>query len=98
MRPSDVPLLVISCDRYADLWRPFFEVFWKRWPDCPFPVYLGTNHLEFASQRVTTLAVGPDVDWASNALCMLDRLGAAYVLVFLEDFLLQERVNTARVS
>lgn len=94
----DVPLLVISCDRYADLWRPFFEVFWQRWPDCPFHVYLGTNHLEYPSDRVTTLAVGADVDWASNVLSMLDCLDAPYVLVFLEDFLIQERVNTALVT
>jgi hypothetical protein len=73
-------------------------VFWQRWPDCPFPVFLGTNYGAYDSSRVTTLAVGPDVDWASNVRLMLDRLDATHVILFLEDFLLQERVNTVLVE
>ena len=92
-----VPILVVSCDRYRDVWRPFFTLFFRRWPDCPFPVHLGTNHEHYDDPRVTTLNIGDDLSWASGVLSMLDALGSEYVMVFLEDFFLTEAVDTRRV-
>jgi len=91
------PVLVVSCDAYADLWRPFFEVFWRRWPDCPFPVYLGSNHLRYDDDRVATIRVGEDRSWADGVRHMLDEVGSEYVIFFLEDFLLLRQVDTARI-
>ena len=82
------PLLVVSCDRYADLWEPFFRIFRLRWPDCPFPVHLGTNYKSYEDGAVTTVAIGEDESWASGVLRMLKRLEAPYLIVLLEDFLL----------
>lgn len=93
----DVAVLVVSCDRYADLWRPFFELFGKRWPDCPFPVFLGSNERTFAHPSVRPVMVGPDRDWSSNLQAMLSLLEAEYVILMLEDFLLTRRVDTSRV-
>jgi hypothetical protein len=90
-------ILVISCDKYADLWRPFFEVFWKRWPDCPFPVILGSNGLAFDDARVKTIRVGPDRSWAENVHRLLDEVTSNYVLIFLEDFLIRQPVETGAV-
>jgi len=95
---ASLPVLVISCDRYADLWRPFFELFWRRWPDCPGPVYLGTNFAGYDDSRVRTLRIGADVTWASGVLKMLDQIDAPYLIVMLEDFLLMEQVDNARIE
>jgi hypothetical protein len=92
-----LPVLVVSCDRYADLWGPFFELFWRQWPDCPGPVYLGSNFERYADPRVETLAIGADVTWADGVARMLDRIPSDYVLLMLEDFLLMQPVDTARV-
>jgi hypothetical protein len=96
-RLDPTPVLVVSCDAYADLWRPFFEVFWRRWPDCPFPVYLGSNHLRYDDDRVTTIGVGDDRSWADGVRHMLDGIDSEYVIFFLEDFLLLRQVDTARI-
>jgi hypothetical protein len=95
---ASLPVLVISCDRYADLWRPFFELFWRRWPDCPGPVYLGTNLAGYDDPRVRTLRIGADVTWAAGVLKMLDHLESEYAIVMLEDFLLMEPVDNARIE
>ncbi len=94
---SGTPVLIISCDGYSDLWRPFFYIFRKRWPDCPFPVYLGTNFKQFEQFDVNTIAIGEDLNWASNVLKMLDRLNSEYVYIFLEDFLITEDINTEAI-
>ena len=99
---SATPLLVVSCDRYADAWPFFFDLFYIHWADCPFPLLLGTNHLSIERSRVTSVPIGADRSWSTNVTRMLDRLeelypSADYVLLFLEDFFLKSRVSTARI-
>ncbi len=91
-------VLVVSCDRYRDLWRPFFTIFRKRWPDCPYPVFLGTNRLEYTDHGVTTIAIGEDSSWAGGVRSMLERIESDWVLFMLEDFLLTAAVDTERVQ
>lgn len=95
---KNIPLLVVSCDRYADLWRPFFYVFRKRWPDCPFPFYLGTNHLICREPNVKTITVGDDINWATGVQNMLEQIDSTHVVFFLEDFFLTGRVDTPAVE
>ncbi|MEA2571429.1 MAG: hypothetical protein QOI24_3430 [Acidobacteriota bacterium] len=91
------PLLVISCDRYSDLWEPFFRVLRARWPDCPFPLFLGTNHKTCTIDGVTTINIGDDISWTSGVRAMLDRIDSDDVILFLEDFFLIEQVDTTAV-
>ncbi len=95
---ASLPVLVVSCDRYADLWRPFFELFWRHWPDCRGPVYLGSNYASYDDPRVHVLRIGEDITWAASVAAMLDRIDADYLIVMLEDFLLMEPVDHARVE
>jgi hypothetical protein len=88
---------VPSCDAYADLWRPFFSLFWRYWPDCPFPVYLGTNDLTFADSRVVSLRSDQGTNWANRVRNQLEALREPYVLLILEDFFFRDRVATPRM-
>ena len=89
-------VLVVSFDRYRDLWQPFFQLFWKYWPDCPFPVFLSSNELSFPDARVTTLKSGLDDAWGKQARLALSQIDSEYILLLLEDFFLDAPVsNTA---
>lgn len=94
---ASLPVLVVSCDGYADLWRPFFDLFWRHWPECAGPVYLGTNFARYTDPRVRTIAIGEDVTWAGSVRRMLDRIPGEYVIVMLEDFLLMQGVDDQRI-
>lgn len=94
---AKLPVLVVSCDRYADLWRPFFQLFWRRWPDAG-PVYLGSNVATSDDPRVLPLRVGEDVTWAASLRSMLDRIPGDYVILMLEDFLLMRPVDNQRIE
>lgn len=95
---DNVPILIISCDSYADLWAPFFAMFRSKWPDCPYRLHLGTNHLKYDDHSVNTVNIGDDIAWGAGVLAMLDRLNSDYVIMFLEDFLLTENVQTGRIA
>lgn len=91
---EELAILVISCDKYADLWGIFFELFNKFWPDCKYPLYLGSNAIRCDVEAVRTICVGEDKSWADNVQNMLTEISEAYVLVFLEDFFLEQVVES----
>lgn len=95
---NHTPVLVVSCDRYADLWDPLFRILRLRWPDCPFPIYLGANHKSYEGGDVTTITIGDDESWASGVREMIGRLDTSYVIMLLEDFFLTQTVDTALIQ
>jgi len=90
-------VLVVSCDRYRDLWEPFFALFWRYWPDCPFPVFLGSNFATHSDARVKSLTAGEDQSWSRNLRYFLDAIDSEYVLLLLEDFFLNRPVVTRTI-
>jgi len=95
---QDVSVLINSCDKYADVWPVFFALFWKYWPDCPFPVYLGTNSRTWLDERVRVIKVGSDISWAETTLRMVSAVPTPYILWFLDDFLVWKHVDTPTVQ
>lgn len=95
---ADVAVLVVSCDKYQDLWRPFFTCFFRYWPDCPYPVHLGSNFETYDDDRVNKVCIGDDVDYSSNLLAMLTGIHQEWILLWIEDRVLSAPVSTRRIS
>jgi hypothetical protein len=95
---KDVAVLVVSCDRFQDLWHPFFTCFFKYWPDCPFAVYLGSNLARYEHVQVRPILVGKDLDYSSNLLAMIDLIEQEWIITWIEDRALAAKVNTERVA
>ncbi|MFC4161772.1 hypothetical protein [Chitinimonas lacunae] len=84
---NDFAILILSCDKYADLWRPFLEQWRRRFPDNPYPVYFGSNQVPCEEPGVLPLLSGPDRDWSSSFRAILRQVPARKVFVLLEDLL-----------
>jgi hypothetical protein len=97
IQKADCALLVVSCDAYADLWNPFFTLLHRHWPDCPFPVYLGTGQLECNTAGVTVLRSDGGRDWSRCVLDYLEQLPQTHVLMTLDDFFIRQQVPTDKV-
>jgi len=95
---ADTSVLVVSCDKYHDLWVPFFTLFFRYWPDCPYPVYLCSNEKTHEDEGVQTLLTGPDLSWSTTLKRCLERLPTPYLILFQEDFLFTKKVDTQRVG
>jgi len=93
----DVAVLIPSCDAYSDLWPPFFNLWERHWPDCPFPIYLGTEKCEFVRPGITVVRATPGAAWSDCVRSYLEQIPAEYVLVALEDFFLRDRVSTGQI-
>lgn len=86
-------VLVMSSDGYADLWPTFFDQFVRRWPACPYPVFLGSNTVAYHGHDfVTTVFSGPDRDWSSSARSIVEQIPHSYLVILLEDLLIADDV------
>lgn len=90
-------IFVSSCDAFSDAWKPFFKLFYRYWPDCPFPVYLIANQLECDDKRVKTIKFYPDKGWATNMAEALSKFPYPYIIYFQEDYFLKSAVDTKRI-
>lgn len=90
-------VLIMSCDKYSDLWEPFFKLFWRFWPDCPFNVYLLSNKVSTDVPQVKNLLVGYDISWSDSLHKGVVQLKEEYVFLFLNDYFLYDFVKTNKV-
>jgi len=97
MTDSDVQILICSCDNYSDVWDPFFTLFFRYWPDCPYKINLIANHKTCLNPRVATIATDPNSDWSSAFLHALSTICSKYVIVVMEDYLLTTPVSTETI-
>ncbi len=91
---NNCTILVLSCDKYSDLWGPFFGEFWKYWPDCPYPVVLGSNTVDCKNRKVKTILSGPDRDWSSSLFAILENISTPYIFLWLDDIFPVEKIRT----
>lgn len=90
---DDLSILILSCDRYSDLW-PFFSFFFdKYWPDCPCQTYLFSNEKTFKHRSIKNIKTGKFIDWSTNFLEGLKQIRTKDVLILLEDELLSQTIS-----
>lgn len=97
-KKSNIAILVLSCDKYSDLWAPFFQTFFKQWPECPYQVFLGANEKKFNHPKVTTVLTGNDKDWSSSLRKILTQIDADHVFIWLEDLFLTAPVDQKQLT
>lgn len=96
--PLNLAVLVVSCDNYSDLWQPFFTLFKRFWPDCPYKIYLLSNFKEYNEEGVTPILVGEDFSWSDNLIKALTLIDEEYVLMFIDDLFLIHQIQSNQLK
>jgi hypothetical protein len=99
-RPS-YTVLVNSCDSFADCWEPFFTLLGRYWPDCPAPVVLNTEYMEYqhpgveivATAAARSLGTERRPTWSEVTKACLDRIETDVVLYLQDDYFLHAPVR-----
>ena len=93
MQDISLAILVLSCDKYADLWDGFFYQFEKNF-NLDVPVYFASNtkipNIDFPLKMILT---GDEVSWGSNFKKVLKKLNERYILITLEDLYLDSKFS-----
>ena len=96
MKSNDCTVVVTSCDAYRDVERPFLTLFRKYWPDCPFELVLVTETAATGGFD-RTIATGTGKTWCQMLVEALDEIDTPYVLLLMNDYLLDAQVDTANI-
>jgi hypothetical protein len=91
-----IAFLVLSCDKYSDLWDPYYKLFNQFWGDCPFDKYFASNNLPFLYGGFESILIGNDQTWSKGLYDSVSFLEDKYdyVLITLEDLFLIDKVDT----
>lgn len=87
-RDNDFAILILSCDKYADLWAPFHKNFFRFFPVANYPVFLGSNLVPSDLPGVVSVLSGKDADWSTSCKRILEQIPQAKLFIILEDLLL----------
>lgn len=88
-------IVILSCDKYSDLWPGFFHQL-KKTLDTPIKKYLVTNHLGYEDSYTDNLQIirnGDDQDWSSNILAALNKISEQKIFIILEDIFISSKVK-----
>ncbi len=99
---NDITVLVNSCDSYEDTWYPFFKLFHTYWENCPYRIVLNTESKCFAYDGLTIdcfrLYKNCPPAYGERMLEHLKRINTKYILVLIDDFFIQEKVDVAEIE
>lgn len=90
---QSIAVLVLSCDKYSDVWPAFFKCFRDNFPTRDWPIYLGSNTRECSESGVVTILSGRDDDWSSSYKRILEQIPHKRLFVILEDLFLSSRID-----
>lgn len=92
---KDLSILVLSCDKYKNTWKPFFTLL-DRYYSNHNETYLSTETLncEYSDH---TLNVNSDI-WTERFRIALSVIDTEYVLVMLDDFFIRQQVNDKLIA
>lgn len=87
-------ILVNSCDKYEEAWKPFFFFLKKEWPDCPFPLAINTESKQYNDPNTPVISLNSDnKSWGGRLYDALRRIETPYVICMLEDFFIRRPVD-----
>ena len=88
-------VFICSSDSRRDVIDQTLPAMLKFWPHCPWPIYIGLNtHTPTLNFAEAVLA--PQSQWDREFATQLEQLDHPYLLLILDDFLIEDRVDQRR--
>ena len=89
-------------DGYIDLWRDFFGLMKKNWPDCPYDLYVIDNEVQLSDSDtcgldVNVINAGKNAEYSKKIQMAIEHIDAEYLLLLLEDFYIVSPVCTEKI-
>lgn len=93
----DCAVIVLSFDKYSDLWGPCLRLYDRYWPDRRYPLYLVTEEEEGPAGSLA-IRVGKGLDWSTCVLRAIAQIDQSCVLLMLDDFFLTGPVDSRDIQ
>jgi|LSQX01.3.fsa_nt_gb hypothetical protein len=91
-------MLLLSCDKYSDVWDDFFNLKERFWPDCKFKWYLVTESKNYIRKNVSTIICGSDLNWAGRLRKAIQSVDSQFIGIFLEDYFIKTPIDDKKIN
>ena len=95
---DDCAIVILSCDKYFDLWEPMAQSVFEYLGTLNLPTYLVSNEMSFEFPKVTNIMTGPDTDWSTSFRKALQKIPEGLLFVLLDDMPLIARPDLNQVT
>lgn len=96
---NNCTIIVSSCDKYEDLWDPFFKLLTTYWGNCPFPIVLNTETKHYSNIYFDVKTINSNHHaWGARLIDVLSQIDSDYVILLLDDYFLINNVNTVAIN
>ena len=92
--PSNIAIVILSCDKFKITWKPCIDHLVNAWPNCPYPIYLLNNFIPSNDDRVIDLLVGDDLNWSDSLIKGLLKIEEKRVFFIYDDSFITDRKST----
>lgn len=91
---NKLAIVVVSCDKYSDLWEDVFSLLDLHWKDRPFDLYLATDNKPFEHEGVKVIHFGNIRQWMLCTRKAVEKIDAPYILFLMEDYFVIKDIDT----
>ena len=88
---NDISVLIYSCDKYSDVWGPFFTLLFRYW-DCPYQIYLATESEQCLLPEIKTINHSA-ATWTERIKATLQDIPTMFVIGMCEDMFIRQPVR-----
>ena len=93
MKKEDVAIVVVSFDKYSDIWDVFETCINRFWGNRPYSTYLITNEKKPSYEGISVITTGKEESWSVRVNRALEKIKEKYLILLLEDYLIDEMVD-----
>lgn len=92
-------MLILSCDKFSDLWDGHVKQLEEYWPDRNIDTYIVTDKPSKKKySNVKVLSAGDNVEWSDRLLTALSMVNTEYVFITLDDYFLIKTVSSEKMG
>jgi hypothetical protein len=96
---KDMTMLILSCDKFSDLWDGHVKMLERYWPDRDIETMIVTDiPTKKHFPNIDIIAAGSDGAWTDRLAFALSLVKTEYVFVTLDDYYLIKNVEDQKIS
>ena len=91
---KNMTMLILSCDKFSDLWDGHIKLLEQNWPNRDMETYIVTDApSDKCYQGIQIINAGADVEWSDRLAYALKQVKTDYVFITLDDYFLIKKVD-----
>lgn len=95
---NKLAIIVVSCDKYSDLWDDMFNLLDIHWAGRPYETYLATDTKPFEHAGVKVIHFGNIRQWMVCTRKAVEEIDAPYILFLMEDYFVIKDIDTSVIE